>query len=135
MSENPVAAVGSWLIKYLALILLGASVVATGVSAQFQINENSKDIAANTVSISNRVPIFLHEADIKRVEAELKDLSESVDENEGLVQQVDRNSDKIESKIELEIERLRNMIRQSDSVTTAKLETILRLLEQELNLR
>ena len=124
--------VGSWLLRYSPLLLLLVSVVASATASQIQINQNSEDIASNEAAISKRVPTFLYDIDKRRLEAELIDVAEGVDGNEEVVQQLQRGTDQINGKIELEVERLRNLIRQSESGTNAKLETILRLLEQEL---
>lgn len=122
---------GNWLLKYWPLLSGLILLVATATAAQVQILANAVAIAENKASIQNRLPTFLYDRDQSRVLAELLDLAASVDDNEDLVSQLERATDQIDSKIELEIERLRNLISESDREQAAQLTLILQLLEQQ----
>lgn len=125
--------VGQWVIKYMPLIVLAASLVASATAAQLQIHANASGIAENKAALQLRVPTFLYDRDMEQIEEDLQEIGGSAEANEEIIQQLERGDDQIKSKIELEIERLRALIDRKDQANSAKLETILRLLEQELN--
>lgn len=119
------------LLSYLPLVLVFISLVATATAAQFQIAANKEAIAENKQSITLRVPQFLYDQDQGRIKEELIELAGGVDTNEEVLRQIERSTDQLDGKIELEIERLRALIREADREQAAQLETILRLLEAQ----
>jgi len=123
---------GRWLLRYLPLISGFALLVASATTAQLQININAEAIKEARTAVETRVPTFLYDRDRSFIETELIELAGNVKLNEELVDQLERSTDQIDGKIELEIERLRNAIAESDREQAAKLELILNLLEQEL---
>ena len=123
---------GSTLMKYLPAIAMAAAIVASATTAQVQIKANAEAIKSTNATLQTRLPTFLYDRDMARVNAELQDISEGVDDNEELVEQLERATDQIDGRIELEIERLRNLISQSDKEQKAQLELILQLLQQQL---
>ena len=126
--KNPIRAI----VAHWPLIAALVSVVVTGTAAQFQINANAANIAENKRAIEGRVPTFLYDRDRKTMREDFVELAGNVDGNEDLLDQLERSTDQIDSRIELEVERLRNLIREADREQAAKLETILQLLERRL---
>lgn len=111
-------------------LLVGAvSLVTAATAAQFQINANASSLESVEADLQNRVPIFLYDRDRSQLRSQLEEFAESIEGNEVVLDELKKGTSQIDSKIELEVERLRSMIREADREQAAKLETILRLLE------
>lgn len=131
--QNQAAAhVGGWVKNWLPLIALLVMGASGATAMQLQLYAHGKAIENNATAITLRVPQFLYDDKIKDIVTEIADIEEGVDENEDILREQQRLTDQIEGKIEIEVERLRNLIQNSGRSQDAKLEAIMRLLEQQL---
>ena len=128
---NAPAQVAGFFLRYMPLLALGFSVVATATAAQIQINTNKLGLESLTKSIELRVPQFLYDDQMSRLEKRVADIESDVESNEEVIESLERGTDQINSKIELEVERLRNAIERNDSEQQRQLESIILLLQQQ----
>lgn len=123
----------SRILAYLPIVVIAASLVATATASQLQISTNALAIDNNKSAITLRVPQFMFDTKILDFKERLVKIAASTESNEDVIDELERGTDKINATIELEVEKLRAMVNQSDREQKVALETILRLLEQELN--
>lgn len=120
------------LLAYWPIIMVAGGLVATGAVAQFQINANSADIAGLHTSLETRVPTFLYDIQRQGVERDLDDFSDSVDQIEADITDLQRNDDAAAAALQLEIQKLRTELERASSAQAAQLRAILELLERQL---
>lgn len=94
------------------------------------VSTNGTQIAENKTAITTRVPKWQVDAEFRRVWDDIKEQVQTTDELDDKIDELGINNERMGAKIELEVEKLRNELKQQAAEQSNVLQQILREVQE-----